>query len=88
MKFMYLIINTVKLASMKTIIKDERQIKLQQPTLNVIPDKTHLRLINAHYSCGECYAAWFGPPVCIPCGKKTFVIASNLYSEQGIFDVF
>lgn len=52
MKFMYLIINTVKLASMKTIIKDERQIKLQQPTLNVIPDKTHLRLINAHYSCG------------------------------------
>lgn len=69
MKFMYLI-NTVKLARMKTIIKDERQIKLQQAALNVIPDKTHLRLINAHYSCGECYAAWFGPPVCISCGKK------------------
>lgn len=73
---------------MKTVLKDEQHSSLSFNNLKASATKTHLRSIEAHYSCSECYAAWYGQPVCIACGKQTFVVTSNLYSEQHIFDIF
>ncbi len=78
-----------KLARMKSIINTKEQEQFRRSSLkDPLFEKTTSPLINNHYTCCECYAAWFGKPICITCGKEKFVVITNLYSERGKFDVF
>ncbi|WP_241802830.1 hypothetical protein [Aliivibrio logei] len=72
---------------MKTVIKPEEQEKFGRSELDSLSEKSTSFPINSHYTCCECYAAWFGQPICIACGKEKFVITTDLYSEQRKFDI-
>lgn len=82
-------ITLLMLARMKSIINTKKQDQFRRSSLDdLLLEKTLSPLMNNHYSCCECYAAWYGKPVCIACGKDKFVITTNLYSEQRKFDIF
>jgi hypothetical protein len=82
-------ITLLKLARMKSTINTKEQEQSRRSTLrDPLSEKTTSPLINNHYTCCECYAAWFGKPICIACGKEKFVVITDLYSERGKFDIF
>ena len=74
---------------MKSIINTKEQDQLRRSSLDdLLFEQTIPPLMNNHYTCCECYAAWYGKPTCIACGKERFVIITSLYSDRGKFDVF
>ncbi len=78
-----------KLARMKSIINTKEQSQFRRSSLYAsLFEQTTPSLMNNHYTCCECYAAWYGKPTCIACGKDKFVIITSLYSERGKYDVF
>ncbi|MGR6839592.1 hypothetical protein ACU5DF_10950 [Aliivibrio wodanis] len=40
-----------------------------------------------HYTCCECFAAWYGSARCISCKKQKFVVTTSFYSKCSLFDI-